>query len=476
MEPLATIKEMRACLTSRGQQHLLSFWDGLDSQEQQRLLAQLQRIDWEAMDEWITTKVLREAEDEIPQDLEPAPYYPLVPVGNEQQALYQEARQTGHDLLAAGKVAAFTVAGGQGTRLGYDGPKGTFPVSPVCGKSLFRLFAEGLARAQEKYESIIPWFIMTSPMNDAQTRAFFAAHDCFGLLPDQVMFMPQGVMPAIGRDGKLLLGAPDSLALSPNGHGGSLLALRDSGALTAMRERGIEHITYWQVDNPLVRPFDPLFLGLHAATQADMSCRSLTKTDSFEKLGNFCISGGKVVIIEYSDMPPQLAKSQDAFGRLLFRAGSPAIHILKRDFVDRITAGRKLQLPLHRALKKVPYVEAQGQRVCPTENNAVKLEMFIFDALPLAEKVLILEADRHEQFGPLKNAAGSDSVATCQQLMVARAARWLEQAGVRVPTRPDGTPDCVIELSSRRYLDPEDVKENAANLSAPAPGAQEYYD
>jgi UDP-N-acetylglucosamine/UDP-N-acetylgalactosamine diphosphorylase len=470
--PEALVDTLSAC----GQEHLLRFWDELDNAGRQRLHSQLAVVNWALMPKWIEEYVINQPEVSIPADLEPAPYRPLKPRDTAEQTLYSRARERGRELLAAGKVAAFTVAGGQGTRLGYDGPKGTYPISPVKQKTLFQLFAESILRAEEKFNPSIPWFLLTSPVNNEATCEFFSANNFFGLDPENVKFITQGTMPAIGLDGKLLLGAKDSLALSPNGHGGSLTALRDGGALDLMAARAIEHISYWQVDNPLVYPFDPLFIGLHDLDGAEISCRSLTKTGPFEKLGNFCLSNGRVMIIEYSDMPDELSEAVDADGQLRYRAGSPAIHIIKRSFVEKLTDGGDLRLPFHRAEKKVPFIDEKGETQKPDKPNAVKLEMFIFDALPLAEKVLILEARREEQFGPVKNPTGVDSADSCRELLNERSAGWLEAAGIAVPRTNSGNADCVVELSPRRYLDAEDVASNCRHMRPPQRGGKEYYE
>lgn len=472
-EPL-TRDALVSLLRPWGQEHLLRFWGALAPADRVQLVAQISAVDWEQMDCWIREYVLRKPEFSVPEGLAPAPYYPLIPEDEEQRRLYASARARGAELLRAGRVAGFTVAGGQGTRLGFDAPKGTYPIAPVTQKSLFQLFAEGIVRAREKYGAAIPWYIMTSPLNDAATREFFEQAGYFGLPAEDIRFFPQGTLPAVGLDGKLLLSRQDSLALSPNGHGGSLSALRDSGSLDDMAARGVEHISYWQVDNPLVRIFDPLFLGLHDIAGSDMSSRCLTKTGPLEKLGNFCIDEGVLRVIEYSDMPQALAEAKEADGRLRFRAGSPAIHILRRRFVEHMTSGR-VQLPLHRAEKKVAFVGSDGVPVEPVEPNAVKLETFIFDALPEATNPIIVEAERREQFAPVKNPDGVDSVVSCRALLVDRAARWLEAAGIEVPRHPDGRPACVIELSPRRYLDPDDVKADAVRLTPPAMGEAKVY-
>lgn len=463
-------------LEEAGQSHLVRQLRELDTERAERLRQQLRQLDWRRLRHWVDQYVLGDnPQPSLPQDIRPAAYHPLEPASPDQRSLYEKAREQAENLLRNGEVAAFTVAGGQGTRLGFDAPKGTFPISPVRKKSLFQLFAEAMLRAQEKHDVVLSWYIMTSPLNDADTREFFEEHDFFGLEPDQVMFFPQGTLPAVDFEGRVLLAAPDRLALSPDGHGGSLAAMRNSGALDDMKERGIRHISYFQVDNPLVHVFDPLFIGLHALLGAEMSSRCLEKTGPTEKLGNFCLVDGTLCVVEYSDMPEELAEQHTADGRLRFRPGSPAIHVLDRTFVERLTEGG-LDLPVHRAVKKVPYVDSEGTRIEPKEPNAVKFEMFVFDAIPEAKDPLILQADRDEQFAPLKNQTGPDSVDSVRDRMVRRAARWLEAAGIEVPREPDGTPACVIELSPRTFLDRNDVLLHKESLRAPARNAQEVYE
>ncbi len=446
-------------LAKHGQEHLLRFYNALSFDEQKKLLEQVEAQDWTMLDKLIQDYVLNEPETNLSQQIMPAPYYPAEAGKHAQK--YAEAEIAGRKLIAQGKVAAFTVAGGQGTRLGYDGPKGVFTATH-SGKSLFQTFAEQLRKAQEKYgvpqtgnaktgvakiQVVIPWYIMTSPMNDAATRAFFKDNDYFGLDSHNVMFFPQGTLPSIGLDGKLLLSGKSDLALNADGHGGSLRALRRSGALSDMKKRGVEYLSYIQVDNPNVKLIDPLFIGLHALDGAEMSAKMLPKSHPKEKVGNFCLQDGKVSIIEYSDMPADLAELRHDDGSLAFNAGSIAIHIISVPFIDRLTSGTDARLPYHRAVKAVPFVDDNGQVVKPAKPNAVKLERFIFDALPLAKHAIILETDRVEEFAPIKNAEGDDSPTSSKHLQTERAARWLEKHGVKVPRHPDGSVNAVIEIS-----------------------------
>ena len=433
--------ELRRRIEAAGQEQVFRFWEELDEAGRAKLLGQLREIDWEQLPPLVAAAVVRRPENAIPADLAPAVFFPRLPADDAMRDLYRRAAERGEELFRAGRVAALTVAGGQGTRLGFDGPKGTYPIGPCSGRTLFQYFAETLLAAERKYGRRINWYIMTSQLNHRATVDFFAAHDRFGLAEEQVFFFSQGMMPAFGTDGRILLDAKDSLALAPNGHGGTLLALRRSGALDKMARDGNDVISYFQVDNPLAPVIFPLFAGLHDLENSDMSAISLTKTGPFEKLGNFCLSEGRLHIIEYSDLPAELAESRDAAGELRFRAGSPAIHLFRRAFIERLTADGQLRLPWHRADKKVPYLDETGKRIEPAEPNAVKLESFIFDALPLAERTLILEGDRETMFAPTKNKTGVDSVESCRRSILARDAKRLAAAGFPLP------PGVEIELS-----------------------------
>jgi UDP-N-acetylglucosamine/UDP-N-acetylgalactosamine diphosphorylase len=287
---------------------------------------------------------------------------------------------------------------------------------------------------------------MTSDANHAAIRAFFEKNKHFGHDPASIFIFQQGMMPAFDMMGHMLLGERGSLALSPDGHGGSLRALRKSGALDDMKKRGVEHLSYFQVDNPLVHTIDPLFLGLHDLTGSEMSSKTIPKAGPLEKVGNFAIGDGVLQVIEYSDMPESLALAKNPDGSLKFNAGSIAIHALRVSFIERLTASGRLDLPWHRAEKKVPYVDEHGNAVKPKQPNAVKLEQFVFDAIPLAKNAIVYETERREEFSPVKNAEGVDSPATSRRDQLRRAARWLKSAGVEVPMQADD-PRATIEIS-----------------------------
>ncbi len=452
-----TLTAARQTLEAHGQSHLLNFYDQLDADQQAELRSQIDAIDFDELDRLIETYVRHKPAFELPGEVEPAPYYPHEPT-TELADKYARARARGEQLLREGKVAAMVVAGGSGTRLGWHGPKGTYPATPITRKPLFGVFAENLRKQEQKYGSPIAWLVMTSPANDAQTREFFAEHQFFGLDPAQVIFFAQGTMPVIGHDGKVLLEGPGEVARSADGHGGSLKALYRSGALDRIAEQGVEQISYFQVDNPLVACVDPLFIGLHAIDGAQMSSKMIPKTGPFEKLGNFCVIDGRVTVIEYSDLPDDLAEQRLDDGALRFCAGSIAIHVIAVDFVRKLNSG-ELALPWHRADKKVPHIDPDtGEPIEPDEPDAVKLEQFIFDALPLSETSVVLETVREQEFGPIKNAQGVDSAESSRRLQIDRAGDWLGRHGVTIPRDADGHVDATLEISPLTAVEPDDLQ------------------
>ncbi|MGE5294853.1 MAG: UTP--glucose-1-phosphate uridylyltransferase [Solirubrobacterales bacterium] len=450
------VQSLRKILTQHQQDHLLAFWSQLNPDQRADLLAQIEELDLAAIDEWVATLVKGQPQPPIQHDFEPAQSYGVLPVGPDQKRKYSQAMELGESLISQGKVAALVVAGGQGTRLGFDGPKGNFPVSPIKNKTLFRIFAETIAAVSGRYKAVCPWYIMTSPLNHQQTLDIFKTDNYYGLDPRNVFIFQQGTLPNFGFDGKILMADKGQIACSPDGHGGSIRAIARSGALADMKKRGVEYLTYWQVDNPLVRLFDPLFVGLHVLDGAQMSSKAVIKNGPKEKVGNFCLVDGRVNVIEYSDLPDELAEKRRPDGSLAFQLGSIAIHIINTGFVEYLnTKGHSL--PLHRAVKKIPHVDSQGQRIEPKSPNGVKLESFIFDAIPLADHSIILDIDRNEQFAPVKNATGEDSAEVTRRMMIERAAAWLESAGVKVPRKADKTPDCVLEIAPSFALDRSDI-------------------
>ncbi|PAW67252.1 MAG: 2-alkenal reductase [Opitutia bacterium Tous-C1TDCM] len=456
-----------------GQGHVFAFFATLPPAEQRRLLDEAAEIDLAEIARLTRTLLAPGGAAGIDLGgLAPAPYERRPENGGD-AAAWDRAKAAGEAMLRAGRVAAFTVAGGQGTRLGYDGPKGTFPVTPLKQKTLFQVFAEKIRAAGVRYGRPLHWFIMTSHANHAATEAFFAAHGYFGLEQARVHFFRQGRMPAVDLQGRILLETPGSIAMSPDGHGGSLRALERSGALDLMQREGIDTLSYFQVDNPLVRAIDPTFLGWHALQGSEMSSKMVPKAYPEEKVGLFCAQGGKTVVVEYSDLPMAMQQERDAAGQLRYLAGSIAIHLLDRDFIRRMAAGGEgVALPFHRADKKIPTVDAAGRPVKPEKPNGVKFELFVFDALPFARNPVVIETRREDDFSPVKNADGVDSPQTCRDDQRRQFGRWLRAQGAAVATDATGLPAAGIEVSPLFGYD-EDSFAEAWKKLPPAPSIRD---
>ena len=448
-------------LKQHGQSQLLRWWGELNEDEQGQLASEIRSIDFDRLQRLIADLVVGDGVSVPPADRVQPIEVVRLPQTDGERVVRRRAGGMGADALAAGEVGVILVAGGSGTRLGYEGPKGTFPIGPVSSASLFQIHAEKVAALVARYGRPIPLYIMTSPENHDTTIAFFESHGRFGL--EHVRFFTQGQMPAVDvATGKVLLASPGRVALSPDGHGGTLAALAAVGpggmpnCLDEMRDRGVRTLFYFQVDNPLVRIAEPSFIGLHREANAEVSFKVVERTSPDEKLGVVVTVDGRPQVIEYSDLPTELAGRRLPEGPLELWAGSIAVHILERSFIERIVAAHSL--PFHRALKKVACVDESGQILKPAEPNAIKFEQFIFDVLPMAERWAMVETDRAGEFEPLKNAVGPDSPATVHQRMSDQFGNWLEQAGAVIPRRPDGSVPFGIEISPLFALDAAELK------------------
>lgn len=443
--------------SAAGQGQVFQFFDQLDADSQARLIAQAETIDLAEVDSLVEEHVKGAHDSSLNLDgLEPAPYE-VLPANGGDAAKWQAAWDAGSAAIQAGRVAAFTVAGGQGTRLGYDGPKGTYPVSPVNEKTLFQVFAEKIARSGERFGVTIPWFILTSEINNDATVAAFDANDYFGLARESVHFIVQGLVPAVDYEGKILLAEKGKIAMTPDGHGGSLRALVRSGAVDTMQAQGIDIVSYFQVDNPIVQCIDPAFVGFHVLGQSELSSKMVPKAYPLEKVGHFCVQNGQALVVEYSDMPEAMQQETNEDGSIRFNGGSVAIHIFDRDFIERAGgSGAGAKLPFHRADKKIPFVNTAGETIKPEAPNGVKFEMFVFDALPLAKNPVIIEAARADDFSPVKNAEGVDSPKTCKEDQLRMFARWLKAAGETITTDETGLPSITFEISHRFAADQSD--------------------
>lgn len=443
-----------------GQHHVLQLWNQSNDAEQMRLSEQLSHVDWHLIETYLSglSNQPHEEAREVMKVSSPA-HVVRSPKNDGERQYWARARRLGEDALRAGKVAIVLLAGGQGTRLGFDHPKGMFSIGPVSGKSLFAIFAEHAIAVSERVGQPIPYLIMTSDGTHDETIAFFEAHDYFGLRRSDVFFFKQGYAPSLdAKTGKLLIADHHSLCMNPDGHGGLLTALLKAGLFEELRRRGIEIIFTHQVDNPLTQVCDPAFIGLHIQNQADVSTKVVSKIGPEEKVGVAVDLNGRTAIIEYSDLSAELAHEYEPNGGLRYWAGNTAIHVFDREFLERIATSVK-SLPWHQARKKVPYVDSHGQFVHPEFENGVKFERFLFDTMPLARTALIVETIRSEEFAPLKNSTGDFSPEYVRQQMIRVATSWLAASGITVPA------SAVVEISPRFALSAEELAGRVSEMA-----------
>jgi UDP-N-acetylglucosamine/UDP-N-acetylgalactosamine diphosphorylase len=435
------------------QGHIFRFWDSLDEIQQTDLLAQVDLIDFSLLSRLIEQASSGE-EDTYTGTLEPPEVITLA----KREKMDEEAKQIGETALAAGDVAAVLVAGGQGTRLGFDGPKGMYPVTPVMRKSLFQLHAEKLLFLGERFGNQIPWYIMTSLTNNKQTIRYLQQNNYFGYDHENVYVFIQEMIPAIDRQGKMIMDEIDHIFMNPNGHGGTVKALSESGALSDLKERDIDHLFYFQVDNVLTRICDPIYLGYHILGDSEMSCKVVHKKYPEEKMGILCIINGENHLIEYSDLSDEDMYAKNKDGSMKFWVGNIATHIFDRQFLERENEGG-FKLPYHIARKSIPYVDARGEKIKPSDKNGIKFETFVFDALVDAQKTVYLEIEREKEFSPLKNNKGENSPETIKRDLNILYASWLKEAGYDIKVNKDGEPKIDIEISPLVSLTGENLKE-----------------
>jgi len=462
MTETSSPEALRESLRRHQQDHVLRWWDELSGQQRSALADQIESVDFSLLRGLLTSETV--AEDPLDMARRADPPAQIVRSGSnpiERAA----AKRAGEEILRAGRAGALLVAGGQGTRLGFPHPKGMFPLGPVSNRPLFQILAEQLLARSRNAGVPIPYYIMTSDATHQETVAFFEEHGYFGLSRDDVFFFRQGNMPAVeASSGRLLLAEKGQLSVSPDGHGGMLAALDSAGLFEDMRRRGVDFLHYHQVDNPTAIVCDPVFLGFHAVRSSELSTKVVAKVAAEERMGVLVDVDGQTRIVEYSDMPEDVARQTDDSGSLRHWAGNTAVHVFSRSFLERII-GDESALPFHLAKKAVPHVDENGQLFEPEQPNAVKFERFIFDALPLARSTLIVEVDRATEFSPVKNKDGADSPETAQAAMIALHRAWIESAGARVAHKVP------VEIGGGFALDAEEAAhriEPGTEIDAPA--------
>lgn len=404
-ENLETIKKT---LKKYSQEHLLNGYERLDEVKQKQLLGQIENTDFELINS-LYRNTKKEAE-KLDDTIAPIEFLDKEKLNG----YYRSYQETGEKAIRAGKLAAVTMAGGQGTRLGHNGPKGTYDIGLESHKSLFELLSDYLKEQGKKYNVTIPWFIMTSEENNNDTIDFFAEHRYFGYEKDKnIFFFKQGELPMVDTEGKILIGEDGLIKEAADGHGGIYEALVKNGMTKKMRELGVEWIFIGGVDNCLVKMVDPLLMGLAIEKQVTAAGKSVVKANPQEKVGVFCKKNGRPSVVEYTEIPQEMAQATDERGELIYGESHILCNLFNINAVERM--GTK-PLPYHSAFKKATYIDKDGNKVVPDGPNAYKFEAFLFDAFGELDDMAILRVKREEEFAPVKNASGVDSPETAREL------------------------------------------------------------
>lgn len=405
-----TLNEVKFILKKYNQEHLLNGYDKLEERYQKELLAQISNIDFELINSlYNNTKKDDLKNNDIIEPIEYLDKYKL----NDKYKYYEEI---GKKTIKSGKLAAVTMAGGQGTRLGHQGPKGTYDIGLDSHKSLFELLADSLKEAEKRYNVTIPWFIMTSRENNNQTLEFFEKNKYFGYKKDRdIFFFIQGELPMVDTEGKIIIGEDGLVKQAADGHGGIYESLVKNRMTDKMRQLGIEWVFIGGVDNCLVKMVDPVLMGMAIDKNVTVACKSIVKANPKEKVGVFCKRNGKPSVIEYSEISDEMAEAVDEDGELLYGESHILCNLFNIEAIERMG---KTPLPYHSAFKKAKYIDKDGNLVIPDSPNAYKFEAFLFDAFGEVDDMAILRVKREEEFAPVKNSddAGVDCPSSAREL------------------------------------------------------------
>ena len=391
------------------QEHIIKLLEKLDENKKQALIEQISKIDFQQLQELYdnTKKEIEIKENKI----EPLPYLDKKKISEKQK---EEFQRLGEAVLEKGEYAVVTMAGGQGTRLGHSGPKGTFKLDVYGkGKYLFEILAENLKEANQKYGKIIPWYIMTSKENHDETIEFMEKHNYFGYDKNSVRFFAQSELPLLDVNGKLLVGKDMKIKEASDGNGGTYSSLRASGCLAEMKEKGIKWVFIGGVDNALLKMADTILLGMAIDKKVQIASKSIVKANPHERVGVFAKMNGHPKVIEYSEMPEKMAEEVDSDGELKYGEAHIMCNLYTIEAIEKIS---KETLIYHSAFKKNSYMDENGNEVFPQEENSYKFESFIFDAFELFDDIAILRGKREDDFAPVKNKEGVDSPKTAKEL------------------------------------------------------------
>lgn len=404
------IDKIKATLKKYKQEHLLNHYEELEENKKEKLLDEIQKINFELMDSLY--KKTKNQKEESSDEITPIDYLDKYKLKDE----YKYYENIGKKAIKEGKLAAVTMAGGQGTRLGHDGPKGTYDIGLDSHKSLFELLCDSLKEEGKKYGVTIPWFIMTSKENNKATVEFFEKNKYFGYQKDKnIFFFIQGELPMMDTEGKILIGEDGLIKLAADGHGGIYEALVKSGMTKKMKEMDIEWVFIGGVDNCLVKMVDPVLMGVAIDKKVTVACKSVVKANPKEKVGVFCKRNGKPNVIEYTEITDEMSDATDENGELLYGESHILCNLFSVDAIERMGAN---PLPYHVAYKKAKYIDKDGNLITPDSPNAYKFEAFLFDAFGEVDEMAVLRVKRDEEFAPVKNAdsAGVDCPSTARAL------------------------------------------------------------
>ena len=405
-----TLEEAKSLLKKYNQEHLLNRYEELEESKKKKLINQILNIDFELINHLYSNT--KKEENENNDKIEPMEYLDK----NKLYDNYKHYENIGREAIQAGKLAAVTMAGGQGTRLGHNGPKGTYDIGLTSHKSLFELLCDSLKEAGKRYGVTIPWFVMTSRENNKETIEFFEKNRNFGYQKDKnLFFFIQGELPMVDTEGKILIGEDGLIKQAADGHGGIYESLVNSKMTDKMRELGVEWVFIGGVDNCLVKMVDPVLMGIAIEKGVTVACKSIVKANPHEKVGVFCKRNGKPGVIEYSEITDQMAEATDENGELLYGESHILCNLFSIDAIERMGS---TPLPYHIAYKKAKYIDKDGNLVVPESPNAYKFEAFLFDAFGEVDDMAILRVKREEEFAPVKNAddAGVDCPSTARDL------------------------------------------------------------
>lgn len=408
MENNIEYEEALKKLNKYSQEHLLKRYEFLDDERKEKIINQIKNIDFDQVTELfnITKKSVKNPEGTI-TNIE---YVDKSKLSKEEYDKYYEI---GKKIIEQGKYAVVTMAGGQGTRLGYVAPKGTFKIGGGIDKSLFEALSDTIKEAKNKFDTSIPWYIMTSRENNNATEKFFEKNDFFGLPYEDVKFFKQGELPMLTTEGKLMLDETGIIKLAADGHGGVFESLVKNGYLDDMKSRGIEWVFISGVDNVLAGLVDPIAVGLAISQGTLATGKSVVKRSPDERVGVFCKKNGRPYVIEYTEITDEMANARDNNGELLYGESHILTNLFNIKALENIAQNK---LPYHKAFKKAKYMDENGEIVKPESPNAYKYEAFIFDAFESLDSMSILRVKREDEFAPLKNAEGEDSPNTATEL------------------------------------------------------------